>query len=96
MMFPLVAWNDCHEIKPKKRIRKESAKRKSNVRGRLGEATSQDLEYCFHRAPAAPPVLSQAANVGFADQSHMTRHFLTTFRLTPGRWLQIVDNVSRD
>ncbi|APR38482.1 AraC family transcriptional regulator [Paraburkholderia sp. SOS3] len=36
-----------------------------------------------------------AADAGFADQSHMTRHFLKTFGLTPGRWLQIVGNVPR-
>lgn len=37
-----------------------------------------------------------AADAGFSDQSHMTRHFLKTFGITPGRWLQIVDNVPRD
>lgn len=31
-----------------------------------------------------------AAAAGFADQSHMTRHFSKTFGLTPGRWVQIV------
>lgn len=35
---------------------------------------------------------SAAADAGFADQSHMTRHFLKTFGLTPGRWIQIVNN----
>lgn len=30
-----------------------------------------------------------AATAGFADQSHMTRHFTKTFGLTPGRWLRI-------
>jgi AraC-like DNA-binding protein len=30
-----------------------------------------------------------AAAAGFADQSHMTRHFAKAFGLTPGRWLQI-------
>lgn len=39
---------------------------------------------------------SAAADAGFADQSHMTRHFLKTFGFTPGRWLQIVGDVSRD
>lgn len=39
---------------------------------------------------------SAAADAGFADQSHMTRHFLKTFGLTPGRWLQIVSNAPRD
>nr|WP_235879226.1 AraC family transcriptional regulator [Burkholderia sp. USMB20] len=39
---------------------------------------------------------SAAADAGFADQSHMTRHFLKAFGLTPGVWLQIVDNVPLD
>ena len=39
---------------------------------------------------------SAAADAGFADQSHMTRHFLKTFGLTPGRWPQVVGNVSHD
>lgn len=30
-----------------------------------------------------------AAAAGFADQSHMTRHFAKAFGLTPGRWLRI-------
>ncbi|VVD95672.1 AraC family transcriptional regulator [Pandoraea terrigena] len=30
-----------------------------------------------------------AAAAGFADQSHMTRHFSKTFGLTPGHWLQV-------
>ena len=30
-----------------------------------------------------------AAAAGFADQSHMTRHFTKTFGMTPGRWLRI-------
>src|SRR3546814_7821523 len=36
-----------------------------------------------------------AASAGFADQSHMTRHFLKTFGLTPGRWLQVAGGVQR-
>ena len=36
-----------------------------------------------------------AQDAGFADQSHMTRHFLKTFGLTPGRWLQVMDNMPR-
>ncbi|RKP43653.1 AraC family transcriptional regulator [Pararobbsia silviterrae] len=34
-----------------------------------------------------------ATDAGFADQSHMSRHFLKTFGLTPGRWLQIVNRL---
>ena len=30
-----------------------------------------------------------AASAGFADQSHMTRHFSKTYGHTPARWLQI-------
>lgn len=37
-----------------------------------------------------------AADAGFADQSHMTRHFSKTFGLTPGRWLQVANAVRRD
>lgn len=36
-----------------------------------------------------------AAAAGFADQSHMTRHFLKAFGLTPGRWLQVASSVQR-
>lgn len=38
---------------------------------------------------------SAAQDAGFADQSHMTRHFLKTFGLTPGRWLQVMGNMPR-
>lgn len=34
-----------------------------------------------------------AADAGFADQSHMTRHFSKTFGLTPGRWLDIAGSI---
>lgn len=32
------------------------------------------------------PLAEAAAESGFADQSHMTRHFKRTFGMTPGRW----------
>lgn len=38
---------------------------------------------------------SAAAGAGFADQSHMTRHFLKAFGLTPGRWLQVMGDAPR-
>jgi len=34
-----------------------------------------------------------AAMAGFADQSHMSRHFAKAFGLTPGRWLQIAGGI---
>lgn len=36
-----------------------------------------------------------SAAAGFADQSHMTRHFSKTFGLTPGRWLRMVKGDGR-
>ena len=35
---------------------------------------------------AGTPLGEAAAATGFADQSHMTRHFVARFGLTPGRW----------
>lgn len=35
------------------------------------------------------PLAQAATDTGFADQSHMSRHFLKAFGITPGRWLQI-------
>lgn len=36
--------------------------------------------------------LAEAASAaGFADQSHLTRHFVARFGLTPGRWKALVD-----
>lgn len=36
-----------------------------------------------------------ATAAGFADQSHMTRHFSRAFGLTPGRWLQVANRSQR-
>ena len=38
---------------------------------------------------AGMSLANAAADAGFADQSHMTRHFLKTFGQTPGHWLQV-------
>ena len=35
------------------------------------------------------PLAEVAAGSGFADQSHMTRHFKGTYGVSPGRWLRI-------
>ncbi len=37
-----------------------------------------------------------AAEAGFADQSHMTRHFKRTYGLTPGRWMALTAASSRE
>ena len=36
------------------------------------------------------PLAEVAAAVGFADQSHLTRHFKKAFGVTPGRWAFLV------
>jgi AraC-like DNA-binding protein len=36
------------------------------------------------------PLSDAAAATGFADQSHLTRHFAARFGLTPGRWATLV------
>lgn len=41
---------------------------------------------------AGTSLADAAATAGFADQSHMTRHFSKTFGLAPGRWLQVAAN----
>ncbi|MFI5401266.1 MAG: helix-turn-helix domain-containing protein, partial [SAR324 cluster bacterium] len=46
-----------------------------------------------HGAPLADAALS----AGFADQSHMTRHFKKVYGLSPGRWAAItVQGVTED
>ena len=35
------------------------------------------------------PLSQTAAATGFADQSHLTRHFVARFGLTPGRWANL-------
>ncbi len=37
-----------------------------------------------------------ASEAGFADQSHMTRQFKRTYGLTPGRWMALTTNWSRE
>ncbi len=38
---------------------------------------------------AGHPLSHTAAAAGFADQSHLTRHFAARFGLTPGRWASL-------
>src|ERR1700737_3267113 len=37
-----------------------------------------------------------ASEAGFADQSHMTRQFKRTYGLTPGRWMALTTDSSRE
>ncbi|WP_246423470.1 helix-turn-helix domain-containing protein [Roseospira goensis] len=38
------------------------------------------------RILAGESLADAALAAGFSDQSHMTRHFLRAFGMTPGRW----------
>lgn len=35
-------------------------------------------------------LIDAALNIGFADQSHMARHFKKTYGISPARWLQML------
>lgn len=35
------------------------------------------------------PLIDAAMTAGFFDQSHMSRHFVKAFGLTPARWKEI-------
>jgi AraC-like DNA-binding protein len=41
------------------------------------------------------PLSETAAATGFADQSHLTRHFSARFGLTPGRWAMLARRASQ-
>ena len=41
------------------------------------------------RISLGEPLADIAADTGFADQAHFTRHFKKAFGLTPGRWAQL-------
>jgi AraC-like DNA-binding protein len=47
---------------------------------------------CTVRAEIAAglPLAEAAAAGGFADQSHMTRHFKARFGITPGRYTRLL------
>ncbi|WP_018009096.1 AraC family transcriptional regulator [Cupriavidus neocaledonicus] len=58
--------------------------------------TMRRLDAVRHMLLAGRSLADAAAAAGFADQSHMTRHFSRTFGLTPGRWLRVARAVRRD
>lgn len=49
--------------------------------------TARRLEHCRRLMLAGMPMVDAAIAAGFADQSHMTRHFGATYGMPPGRWL---------
>ncbi|HZZ10527.1 MAG TPA: AraC family transcriptional regulator [Paraburkholderia sp.] len=57
--------------------------------------TMRRLDAVRHMLLAGTSLAHAAAAAGFADQSHMTRHFSKTFGLTPGRWLQVAGGIRR-
>jgi AraC-like DNA-binding protein len=51
--------------------------------------TMRRLEVARKRMLQGCTLTDAAMGAGFADQSHMTRHFAKTYGMSPGRWLQI-------
>jgi len=54
--------------------------------------TMRRLEYCRHLMLAGVPLAEAAIEAGFADQSHMTRQFIKTLGISPGRWQKFIKN----
>ncbi len=48
------------------------------------------LEFARNMIERQHPLADVAFTVGFADQSHLTRHFKQAFGITPGKWAQYV------
>ncbi|MCO4877898.1 AraC family transcriptional regulator [Paraburkholderia caribensis] len=40
-------------------------------------------------------LVDAAATAGFADQSHMTRHFVSAYGVTPSRWVRMINAQTR-
>src|SRR6266851_4396984 len=60
------------------------------IRGALaGRALPFVADPVQEPTPAVRPIASLLADVGFADQSHMTRQFKRTYGLTPARWMTL-------
>lgn len=52
--------------------------------------TMRRLEYCRQLMLAGFSLAEAAIESGFADQSHMTRQFIKTWGVSPGRWQNII------
>ncbi|EKK3976579.1 AraC family transcriptional regulator [Cronobacter sakazakii] len=57
--------------------------------------TMRRLEYCRRKIQAGLTLAEAATEAGFSDQSHMTRQFIKTFGLSPGRWQKFIQNSQR-
>ena len=47
------------------------------------------------RISLGEPLADIAADTGFADQAHLTRHFKKAYGMTPGRWAQLTARCGR-
>ncbi|MBP0600530.1 AraC family transcriptional regulator [Herbaspirillum sp. LeCh32-8] len=57
--------------------------------------TMRRLELVRRLAAGGADLASASAAAGFADQSHMTRHFASAYGLPPGAWLRMLRARSR-
>jgi len=53
--------------------------------------TMRRLEHCRRRMLAGHHLADISIDAGFADQSHMTRQFVSNFGVSPGRWLKFIN-----
>ncbi|OSM95532.1 AraC family transcriptional regulator [Lonsdalea britannica] len=53
--------------------------------------TLRRLEYCRKLMLTGENLANIAVTAGFSDQSHMTRHFIKAFGISPGMWLKIIN-----
>lgn len=54
--------------------------------------TMRRLEHCRRLIQSGVTLAEAAIEVGFSDQSHMTRQFIKTLGITPGRWQKVIQN----